>query len=193
METARDFLVKKEKEAIANRFKIDYIDTLEYDPKVNLEWIRKKSEKKLLRKDFLLTNQWNRALFQEEMKKGLIPNLSIRFVSPLKGFGLFAEEMIAECTFIGEYVGIVKKRIKKLDRDNDYIFEYSIGSFDTGYVIDAEEKGNHTRFINHSYEPNVTSRWIVINYLPRVVYFANRRIEKGEELLLDYGPYYWES
>jgi SET domain-containing protein len=60
-------------------------------------------------------------------------------------------------------------------------------------VIDAEEKGNFTRFINHSDEPNLTSRWIVVDGIYHVILFANQLIPKGTQLTYDYGPNYWSQ
>jgi len=33
---------------------------------------------------------------------------------------------------------------------------------------------------------------LLIDNLPRIIFFTNRRVEKDEELTVDYGPYYWE-
>ncbi len=118
--------------------------------------------------------------------------MDIRWIDELKGYGLFAQEVIPEMICVGEYVGIVKKRDRKKDNDNSYIFEYAIDTLDTGYVIDAEKQGNHTRFINHSDDPNLLSRWLLIDGLPRIIFFTKRQILPNEELTVDYGPHYWQ-
>ncbi|MFZ4772546.1 MAG: SET domain-containing protein-lysine N-methyltransferase [Chlamydiia bacterium] len=191
VETTRNFLVPDDLEELLKEFNVTFLDHLKYSEGVDLEWIRRKAAKKLLDPKFHAFNQWNRALFHRELG-GIRQKMGIKFIDELKGYGLFAEQVIPEMTCVGEYTGIVKKRDRKTDRDNSYIFEYAIDTFDTGYVIDAESTGNHTRFINHSDEPNLLSRWLLIDNLPRIIFFTKRRIEVGEELEVDYGPYYWE-
>ncbi|VDN99569.1 unnamed protein product [Rodentolepis nana] len=54
------------------------------------------------------------------------------------------------------------------------------------FIIDSGTKGNWSRFVNHSCEPNAeTEKWIVQG-LPRVGFFASRDIGVGEEITIDY-------
>jgi hypothetical protein len=191
VETARNFLIPDEVEELSKQYDFTYLDCLIYDKNVDRIWIQKKAECKLLDPQFRSFNRWNLALFKRELS-GIRQKMSVRCIDELKGRGLFADNSLAEMTCVGEYVGVVKKRDKKKDKDNSYIFEYAIDTFDTGYVIDAQKQGNHTRFINHSDQPNLISRWLLIDNLPRIIFFTNRRVEKDEELTVDYGPYYWE-
>jgi hypothetical protein len=191
VETHRSFLIPSELSHLEETVPFEKIPSLEYSKEVDLDWIKKKGEKMLSDPSYRAFNLWNIALYRRELG-GIRQKMSIRWIDPLKGYGLFAEQQIPEMTCIGEYVGVVKKRNKKQDRDNSYIFEYAIDTFDTGYVIDAEKKGNHTRFINHSDHPNLISRWLVVDGLPRVIFFTKTAINKDEELVVDYGPYYWE-
>lgn len=100
-----------------------------------------------------------------------------------KGFGLVTLEPIKAGTFIIEYVGEViddkefKKRFAKLieERDNNFYFL----SIDHKYRIDAGPKGNKSRFMNHSCEPNcITQKWNVSFGQTCVGIFADRDIEK---------------
>lgn len=53
-------------------------------------------------------------------------------------------------------------------------------------VIDATQKGNISRFINHSCEPNAeTQKWTVNGEL-RIGFFSKRTIFAGEEITFDY-------
>uniref|UniRef100_A0A183FSK6 Histone-lysine N-methyltransferase n=1 Tax=Heligmosomoides polygyrus TaxID=6339 RepID=A0A183FSK6_HELPZ len=65
-----------------------------------------------------------------------------------------------------------------------YMFE--IGSM----IIDATVKGNCSRFMNHSCEPNaVCEKWYVPRTpcaIDRIGFFAKRDIELGEEITFDY-------
>ncbi len=191
VEANRIFLVTTELQQVLDLQQVRLLDHLEYSKEVDLDWIRRKSEKKLQDGEFYAFNKWNRTLFQKELR-GIRQKMDIRWIDELKGYGLFAQEVIPEMICVGEYVGIVKKRDRKKDNDNSYIFEYAIDTLDTGYVIDAEKQGNHTRFINHSDDPNLLSRWLLIDGLPRIIFFTKRQILPNEELTVDYGPHYWQ-
>ncbi|XKL60654.1 hypothetical protein PGB90_007711 [Kerria lacca] len=53
-------------------------------------------------------------------------------------------------------------------------------------IIDATVKGNFSRFINHSCEPNAeTQKWTVQGEL-RIGFFSKRSISAGEEITFDY-------
>ena len=57
----------------------------------------------------------------------------------------------------------------------------------TKYIIsDASFKGNITRFTNHSCDANASSQVIYIEGKPKIVLFANRDINEGEEITYDY-------
>ncbi|KAK5981190.1 hypothetical protein GCK32_015233, partial [Trichostrongylus colubriformis] len=63
---------------------------------------------------------------------------------------------------------------------------FEIGSM----IIDATKKGNCSRFMNHSCEPNaVCEKWYVPRTpcaIDRIGFFAKRDIELGEEITFDY-------
>lgn len=69
-------------------------------------------------------------------------------------------------------------------------------------LVDAQKKGNFTRFINHSERPNVVAYHCAIpsnsyDLAPapiEVIYFAKKTIRPGEQLLVSYegeGKSYW--
>lgn len=53
-------------------------------------------------------------------------------------------------------------------------------------TIDATEKGQISRFINHSCDPNCETQKWTVNGLIRVGFFAIRDIVAGEEITFDY-------
>lgn len=70
--------------------------------------------------------------------------------------------------------------------------------------LDAEKKGNFTRFINHSDKPNVAAHTVAIPKNPyglepsciEIVYFAKKTIHPGEQLLVCYeagDSSYWNA
>lgn len=155
------------------------------DPSIiekSYRWTQKESERNFL-KD----------LFEESFLNSFYPKLTIDFVHPLVGKGLFADQEIQELTYIGHYAGLLKKRQNRKDRDNLYLFGYQVGQKETPYVIDAEKMGNHTRFLNHSEEPNLRSCSINVGLFSYVLFYTLRKIKKKEQLTYDYGPYFWRK
>lgn len=57
---------------------------------------------------------------------------------------------------------------------------------DENHIVDATVKGNESRFINHSCDPNCDARTVNINNEYRIIFFANRDINAGEEITYDY-------
>ena len=57
---------------------------------------------------------------------------------------------------------------------------------DENHIVDATVKGNESRFINHSCDPNCDARVVNINNEYRIIFFANRNINAGEEITYDY-------
>jgi SET domain-containing protein len=94
---------------------------------------------------------------------------------------------------VGHYAGIVRKRKRKEDKTNNYVFRYLETRFRVPYVIDAKENGNICRFLNHSTNPNLLSRSMVIDGIYYIIFFTKRACQKAEQLTYDYGPFYWRS
>jgi SET domain-containing protein len=133
------------------------------------------------------------SLFENKIRKRHEASVVIDKVNPLVGYGVFAKEFIPELSYIGEYAGELRARRGRKDRENDYIFGYMVGMFRAPWVVDASKMGNFTRFLNHSFDANVTSRGVVVDSIYHIIFFANRSIAKGEQLTYDYGPTYWNK
>ena len=89
-----------------------------------------------------------------------------------------------------EYVGEVldpkqfKKRAKEYSKAEIQHFYFMALSKD--FYVDATTKGNISRFINHSCDPNSeTQKWTVNGEL-RVGFFTRRNVEVGDEITFDY-------
>lgn len=107
-----------------------------------------------------------------------------------KGFGIKADTDIPAETFIIEYVGEVldqkqfEKRAKKYSEIRN--IHYYFMALKSNAIIDATKKGNISRFINHSCDPNAeTQKWTVNGEL-RVGFFSRKDIKKGDEITFDY-------
>lgn len=169
-----------------------YIDSLEFSDESLLLKVKKRCEKKLQKKAHASYNNWSRSLFEWDLKQKKAIAFAIEKVHPLVGYGVIASQTISAFSYVGEYCGEVRKR-RWRDSRNDYVFGYVIGPHDTPWVIDASKKGNFTRFFNHSYTPNLISRWIITGGVAHIGFFSTCLIERGEEMTFDYGPYYWRN
>jgi SET domain-containing protein len=103
---------------------------------------------------------------------------------PGKGLGLFSRVAIPVGSFVAEYTG---KRISTKEADalpTRYLFE-----IDREWTIDGSPRSNIARYINHACEPNCEAD--VKD--GRIMLFAKRDIEAGEELTFDYGKEYFDE
>ncbi|XP_077230459.1 histone-lysine N-methyltransferase ASHH3-like isoform X2 [Tasmannia lanceolata] len=106
------------------------------------------------------------------------------------GLGLVADEDIKQGEFVIEYVGEViddktcEERLwgmKRRGETNFYLCEIN-----RDMVIDATYKGNKSRFINHSCQPNTEMQKWRIDGETRIGIFATRNIKRGEDVTYDY-------
>ena len=106
------------------------------------------------------------------------------------GMGLFARKTIYKDDTIGSYTGIV------VTDDEAYAEPYNTSHYmlmvcKDCNIVSEGDTASYTRYINHSDEPNtrfvVSTRWKTA----RIV--AIKRILKGQELFIDYGPWFWEA
>lgn len=108
----------------------------------------------------------------------------IREIGGGKGKGLFAVRDFEFGEYLLDYTG-QKITTELADTLNTkYLFE-----LDDAWTIDGEGEENTARFINHSCDPNVEAE---IDG-DRIKIHAARDIEKGEELLIDYGDEYFDE
>lgn len=112
------------------------------------------------------------------------------FMAGKKGFGMKAVSRIEAGEFIMEYVGEVLNSKQFDDRrfkySNDNIQHHYFMALRSDCVIDATIKGNISRFINHSCDPNAeTQKWTVNGEL-RIGFFSTRTIQPDEEITFDY-------
>ncbi|PRD28787.1 UNVERIFIED_CONTAM: Histone-lysine N-methyltransferase SUV39H1 [Trichonephila clavipes] len=74
--------------------------------------------------------------------------------------------------------------------ERSYLFDLDYGEENCKYTVDAGHYGNAAHFINHSCNPNLHVFAVWINnqdpQLPRLAFFAKKKINRGEELTFDY-------
>eukprot|EP00697_Spironema_sp_BW2_P003534 gnl/Spiro4/14705_TR7919_c0_g1_i1.p1 gnl/Spiro4/14705_TR7919_c0_g1~~gnl/Spiro4/14705_TR7919_c0_g1_i1.p1 ORF type:complete len:339 (+),score=46.43 gnl/Spiro4/14705_TR7919_c0_g1_i1:56-1072(+) len=137
------------------------------------------------------------------------PNVRIRYIPDIRGFGLFAKTALAMRLVVGEYTGalLTNDDQRYLTRVSGVTSRYAYSIF-PGWSIDASIFGNEMRFINgvrFSDQSNVMFHEVpdveykVKSLKPRaeeeypfnrVQILTTRPIMPGEQLLLDYGNEY---
>ena len=137
-------------------------------------------------------NDEQESFYQDLLLNGLTAKSYIKWVDPVKEYGLFASLDLEEKTFIGEYTGVIKQVDKKNPDLNPFCFHYPSKFFSYNYfAIDAKNEGNTLRFINHSDQPNLQPLWLVQKNVAHLVFIANQFIAKDTELTFNYGKDFW--
>ncbi|GFU77394.1 histone-lysine N-methyltransferase SUV39H2 [Trichonephila clavipes] len=112
------------------------------------------------------------------------------------GWGLKTLDLIEKGQFAIEYIGEVitsdhaEERAEVYDHlGRTYLFDLDYED-DCLYTVDSMLYGNASRFINHSCNPNLETYSVWFNQqnpnLPKIAFFAKRKINPGEELTFDY-------
>lgn len=129
-------------------------------------------------------------LCQNQRIKKLEGAKTIPFYTGSRGWGLKPKHDLKAGDFVVEYVGEVldtemcRERLRKYHEHNAQNF-YML-TLEGGLVIDASQKSNHARFINHSCNPNCESQKWRVRGEARIGIFARYDIPKGTELTFDY-------
>ncbi|PIS00252.1 MAG: hypothetical protein COT84_08590 [Chlamydiae bacterium CG10_big_fil_rev_8_21_14_0_10_35_9] len=168
---------------------ITYLPNLEVSSFSHLRKLMKLTKRAQKNEQITSQEKWLGAYFSPEIYYDMNPAVTVKWIDPLKGWGLFATQDLRKKQWIGEYTGVLRPSNLKKDQKNAYCFEYAFSNF----TIDAKDKGNLTRFINHSYTPNLTPYLCFQGQMLHIVFLTNAFIPKGTELSYDYGPDYWRK
>lgn len=137
---------------------------------------------------------WMGVYFDEEIAKGSCPSVSIRYINEKIKFGVFADKRIPPCAFVGEYTGVIQERKKKELKNKVYSLRYPVWDEKRcHFVVNAEKKGNFTRFINHSANPNLGLQSVYWRGMPRMIFISLKDIAKDSQLTFNYGSLFWKE
>jgi len=101
------------------------------------------------------------------------------------GKGVRAKEKLYKGQRLGCYMGEIKHN-KEPSKDWRYNFAYVLKDF----YIDGKDE-SLICYMNHSNKPNVQIVWEKHGDEIHIVFVANKIIDEGEELFIDYGEDYW--
>ena len=101
--------------------------------------------------------------------------------SPVHGLGVFAKQTIPKGTKLGTYTGD-KYSLKEFKEKYGKDISYCYVARRAHYILCAKEKRNIMTYINERLHPNVI--------LKRFILIADKDIQQGEELFLNYAKDY---
>ncbi|CAL8273789.1 unnamed protein product [Merluccius merluccius] len=125
----------------------------------------------------------------QDFTKRLYPDTKI-IKTAGKGWGLVCLRDVKKGEFVNEYVGELideeecRARIRYAQENN--ISHFYMLTIDKDRIIDAGPKGNYSRFMNHSCQPNCETQKWTVNGDTRVGLFAVCHIPAGTELTFNY-------
>ena len=173
---------------------VKYVNHLEFTSKFIRQFIKKQS--RIARRLNLINERadWLGGLYAYEIENTYIGNIGIQYINETIGYGVFATQDLSEGYFVGIYTGVVRHRGPFYRCLNDYSFSYPAVKFGYGrFSIDAGIKGNETRYINHSYNPNCEAVSALHDDIFYIIIRTTRKILVGEQLLYSYGEGYWSN
>lgn len=169
----------------------EYVNHLEFlNREKVLKYVNKAERKKLIEQ----RQKWLGVYYGQEIRAGYTPDLTICWLNEALGFGVITNVDLPKRAYIGEYTGIVRRRKFFEDHKNGYCFVYGTPDIiSSPFVIDAQPKGNYTRFINHSDSPNLEPAAVYCDGLLHIILYTIKPIAKGTQLTYDYGEDYWKK
>jgi uncharacterized protein len=173
---------------------VTYLPALEFEDLPTLEAVRKKCARAVEKGTVGRQSRWLGVLHAEEIRNNFVADVSIRWIDETFGYGLFAEQDLSTGQYIGEYTGVVRKCNLIIERINEYCFAYPTNAMSfQKHIIDACEKGNETRYANHSDDNNCESMGVWCDGIFHIIIRAIRDISAGSQLTYDYSGLYWLS
>jgi len=136
----------------------------------------------------VIDQSWLRLFYGSYIDKKHTADVRIKKINETVGYGVYTDRDLKQGDFLGVYSGVVKTRTP--EDSSDYSFRLDL---DFQWAVDAKDKGNFTRFVSHSYNPNVDAVGIFYKGMQYIVFVANVYIPKGQQLFINYGHGYWNA
>jgi SET domain-containing protein len=164
-----------------------YLPELEFQDETVLQRIQMQCSNALKTGTIGTDSRWLGALHSKKLGSHYIADVSIRWIDETIGYGLFAEKDIGAWEYIGEYTGLVRKLNWIFGNINEYCFGYPTSRFSyKKHVIDALNKGNEIRYVNHSESPNSESMGVLYDDILHIIVRAIKDIPANAEIVYDY-------
>ena len=177
---------------LEKRLQFTFLKNISFESPEEKEMIRTKGLEKWKNNEISIEEKELGNRFRHEIKTGYIPAVSIHWIDENVGYGLFAEEDLSQGSYVGEYTGIVRENDKRyIEPLNNYCYRYPVlDDLGRDYVIDAIQ-GHLTRFINHSFLPNLKPTYSYYEGFYHLIFVAISPIKKYSQLTYNYGRNYW--
>jgi len=132
--------------------------------------------------------------YQKEVQCGYFADVTIQWIDDKMGYGVFTNKDLNSGDYIGEYVGVVHRFYRFESKHNAYCLRYPqmVWALNV-FFIDSLHQGNESRFINHSFTPNLDILFSQDRGLMHVLFFANKNIPKKNQLTFNYGKHFWRN
>ncbi|KAM9306833.1 N-lysine methyltransferase KMT5A-A [Pholidichthys leucotaenia] len=133
-------------------------------------------------------------LIDDLITNGIEDGMEVQHIEG-KGRAVFATRCFQKGDYVVEYHGDLLQITDAKKREAEYAQDPATGCYMyyfqylcKTYCVDAtKETGRMGRLINHSKNGNCQTKLHDINGIPHLILVASRDIDKGEELLYDYG------
>uniref|UniRef100_A0A3Q0RNP8 [histone H4]-lysine(20) N-methyltransferase n=1 Tax=Amphilophus citrinellus TaxID=61819 RepID=A0A3Q0RNP8_AMPCI len=133
-------------------------------------------------------------LIDDLITNGIEEGMEVQHIEG-KGRAVFATRCFQKGDYVVEYHGDLLQITDAKKREAEYAQNPATGCYMyyfqylcKTYCVDAtKETGRMGRLINHSKNGNCQTKLHDINGVPHLILIASRNIDKGEELLYDYG------
>lgn len=137
--------------------------------------------------------KWLSALYAPQVRAGAVAALSVCHIDATVGYGVFARAPLSKGAYVGPYTGIVRSRTYFGRCYNHYAYQYQgFSRYLRVAYIDASQQRNELALVNHCDEANIEPKWLLVDGILQLVFFASCQVAAGQQLLMDYGPAYWE-
>ncbi|MGC1879467.1 MAG: SET domain-containing protein [Rhabdochlamydiaceae bacterium] len=175
-------------------FGIGYLPAISFKDKKTQDKIEKLCSKMDHKKSISTRQKWLGQFYAPAIRGAIYLDLTIAWIDERIGYGVWTNVDIPAHAYIGEYTGVLRRRLFFGRWKNRYCFDYNVGEGrKSGYVIDAQDHGNYTRFINHSFQPNLEPAAVYCDGVIHIIICAIKPIPAGTQLCYDYGEDYWRK